>query len=349
MKKMGIIILISILFFLSALVLIILPPGGGKISQTERKYLDFDDGKIGLLIKAKDKNKPVLLVCGGGPGIPQFLLEDLYPNCLADRFIVCYMEYRGTGLSYFSDIQASKMTTDHYISDVLAVTDYLKDQYKQKKIYIMGHSFGTYIALNTVSQYPENYSAYLAMSQVCNQKESEIIAFEYMKNEFKNQGNTKAVANFDRFDIKNSTEDYEKYFSSPLRDNSMHQLGIGTTRNMKSVITGIFFPSLRCKAYKPSERIKIWKGKALSHSFPVTKDAISFNSFESIQSIKIPVYFFAGKYDYTCSYELQKKYFETINAPKKEFFTFENSAHSPIYEESEKAGLILDRILSENL
>jgi len=62
-------------------------------------------------------------------------------------------------------------------------------------------------------------------------------------------------------------------------------------------------------------------------------------------SFKIPVYFLHGIYDYTCSYELAKHYFDKIEAPKKGFYSFNYSAHSPIFEESAKC----IRILKENI
>jgi pimeloyl-ACP methyl ester carboxylesterase len=55
----------------------------------------------------------------------------------------------------------------------------------------------------------------------------------------------------------------------------------------------------------------------------------------------IPVYFFHGLYDYTCSYEFAKKYFDNITAPIKGFYTFDQSAHTPLFEEPEKANRIL--------
>ena len=58
-------------------------------------------------------------------------------------------------------------------------------------------------------------------------------------------------------------------------------------------------------------------------------------------SLEIPIYFFGGSYDYTCCYDLQKEYFTMIEAPMKGFYTFENSAHSPLWEESEHAIQIL--------
>jgi putative lipase involved disintegration of autophagic bodies len=57
--------------------------------------------------------------------------------------------------------------------------------------------------------------------------------------------------------------------------------------------------------------------------------------------LDIPVYFFEGVYDYTCSYKVAKSYFEVLKAPLKGFYTFEQSAHSPVFEESAKALKIL--------
>jgi pimeloyl-ACP methyl ester carboxylesterase len=65
------------------------------------------------------------------------------------------------------------------------------------------------------------------------------------------------------------------------------------------------------------------------------------NLIETKNIFKIPVYFFHGIYDYTCSYELAKKYFDRINAPIKGFYTFDQSAHSPLFEEQEKMNRIL--------
>ncbi|MCB0125290.1 MAG: hypothetical protein KDE58_23715, partial [Caldilineaceae bacterium] len=46
-------------------------------------------------------------------------------------------------------------------------------------------------------------------------------------------------------------------------------------------------------------------------------------------------------YDYTCNYSVAKEYFERLDAPVKGFYTFAQSAHSPIFEEPDKAQNIL--------
>lgn len=121
----------------------------------------------------------------------------------------------------------------------------------------------------------------------------------------------------------------------------MHDLGVGTTRDMRSVMSGIFFPSLRCTVYTPMERINIWRGKMFAKNTTVVTDSMHFNAFEQVPSLKVPIYFFAGAYDYTCLYSLQKEYYAQIQAPLKGFYTFENSAHSPLFEEPDKAMGIL--------
>lgn len=55
-----------------------------------------------------------------------------------------------------------------------------------------------------------------------------------------------------------------------------------------------------------------------------------------VTELKLPVYFVGGIYDYTVSCILAKDYFGKVKAPVKGFYTFEKSAHSPMFEEPEK-------------
>ena len=349
MKKKMLLIIIPLLLILFA-VLIVLPPSLGKLPKghilSEKTFLEIDGARIGVILLSDDTENPVLLVCGGGPGIPEYIMESLYPSVLPEYFTVCYFDYRGTGLSFDSSTDPEGMTTDRFIDDTLKVTDYLRNRFDQDKIYIMGHSFGTFIALNTVDRHPEKYIAYLAMSQTCDQYRSELIAYDYMRNCYEESGDTTMVAKFDEYNIQESEEDYEEYFRSGLRDKAMHYLGVGTTSDMNNVIMGLFFPSLRITAYTPGERINIWRGKAASGKFAVHNDSQQFNAFESVPGIEIPIYFFAGKNDMTCCISLQREYYETIEAPQKEFFLYEGCAHSPIYEDGEKTREILDELLN---
>ncbi len=57
---------------------------------------------------------------------------------------------------------------------------------------------------------------------------------------------------------------------------------------------------------------------------------------ETVKEIDVPIYFFHGIHDLTVNYSLAKEYYRNIKAPLKGFYTFEKSAHSPIFEEPDK-------------
>lgn len=364
-KKMwGIIIaFIAFIGFIGIAVAIIIPPSSGNTkpfrdenghelegSISEKISADINNTSLGMFIMGKDISKPILLFLGGGPGIPEYFLETQYPSSLENEFIVCYLEYRGTSLSYNSHMLPESITTEQFIKDAAGVSNYLRERFGQDKIYLMGHSFGTYIGILTASRYPELYHAYIAMSQITDQEKSEKLAYSYMLEQYRLSGNTKMVKEFEKYSILSDDNAYRNYFNSSLRDNAMHELGVGTIHNMNSVITGIFLPSLRCTVYTISERINIWRGKGFSKTTPANEDVTHFNAFLDVPSLDIPIYFFAGIYDYTCCYSLQRYYYDQIQAPVKAFYTFNESAHSPLFEEPEKAGLIIrEDILTGNI
>jgi len=126
-----------------------------------------------------------------------------------------------------------------------------------------------------------------------------------------------------------------------LRDPAMHSLGIGTTHDMKSVISGIFLPSLICPEYTLNEKVNLWRGKSRSGISILWADMLATDLTIQLPELKLPVYLFEGIYDYTCSYTEAKSYYEKLKAPVKGFYSFEQSAHSPLFEEPEKMKHIL--------
>ncbi len=72
-------------------------------------------------------------------------------------------------------------------------------------------------------------------------------------------------------------------------------------------------------------------------------EMITTDLSKEVTTFDIPIYFFSGIYDYTVNYTLAKDYFEKLQAPVKGFYTFEQSAESPIFEEPEKVRKIMQQ------
>jgi pimeloyl-ACP methyl ester carboxylesterase len=101
-----------------------------------------------------------------------------------------------------------------------------------------------------------------------------------------------------------------------------------------------------CKEYRLVDKINYLKGMDFTKKY-LWDVIMKTNLFKTIPSQQVPVYILQGLYDYQTSYAIAKEYFEDLQAPVKKFYTFENSAHSPIFEEPEKFEMILNQILFE--
>lgn len=124
-------------------------------SISEKIWVDVNGIEQGMFIESENDANPVLLVIHGGPGMPDHFLTNRYPTGLEELFTVVWWEQRGTGLSYRSDIPVETMTVDQFVADTLAMTNYLRARFGKEKIYIMGHSWGSFIGIQAAAQAPQ--------------------------------------------------------------------------------------------------------------------------------------------------------------------------------------------------
>jgi predicted peptidase len=68
------------------------------------------------------------------------------------------------GIAYDKDYDTKQITIENLLKDTHEVTEYLKKRFEKEKIYIMGFSGGSHIALKAAQQYPEDYYAYIGMA-----------------------------------------------------------------------------------------------------------------------------------------------------------------------------------------
>lgn len=306
-------------------------------SIAEKIRVNINGVEQAMFIKSKDTTHPVLLYLHGG--LPDYFLTQQYPTGLEDAFTMVWWERRGIGLSYSPDIPRETLTSEQMIADILAVTDYLRQRFRQEKIYLMAHSEGTFIGIQAIARSPERYHAYIAVAQMTNQRKSEFLANQYMLQRFKDEGNTTMVRKLEAAPVTMAGGTPAAYLM--VRDEAMHRLGIGTMHTMHSVVTGLFWPSLIFREYTIRDKITFWRSKRAAGVSHLWDEVMATNLSETVTTLDVPVYFLHGVYDYTVNYGLTKEYFGLLKAPVKGFYTFDKSAHSPNYEEAQKTLRIL--------
>jgi pimeloyl-ACP methyl ester carboxylesterase len=307
-------------------------------SISEKIHVNINGVPQGMFIMGKNVGNPILLFIHGGTAMPEYFLTQNYPTGMEQYFTVCWWDRRNAGLSYSANVPPETWTVEQLIADTLEVTNYLRNRFHKDKIYLMAHSGGSLIGIQAAARAPELFHAYIGVGQMSYQLQSEMLSYEYMLKRYKEIGNTSMVKQLEAAPPTMSVPLPTSYMK--IRDSAMHDLGVGTTHNMKSVMTGVFLASWLFREYTLGEKIALWRGKFVSDKILWDK-MIATDLTQQIQKLDLPIYFFHGKYDYTVSYPLAKAYLDELQAAIKGFYTFEHSAHSPMFEEPDRMKQII--------
>jgi pimeloyl-ACP methyl ester carboxylesterase len=318
----------------------------GSITEIEKVTLGGQEQY--LIIRGVDKTKPVMLFLHGGPGSPEVAFINHFNPAIENDYVMVYWEQRGAGKSYSKDIPPESMTLQQLISDTHELSEYLIKRFNREKIFIMGHSWGSLLGMLTAYQYPELYLAYFGIGQVCHQFKGEQISYNWTLDQAIKRKDTKAVETLNNLSFPDSTAGIDQWKNFLLMERRfVNRFGGGTTRE----ITGMW-PLVKLVMnsgiYTFSEKMNYMNSSMFSLE-SMWLDVINTNFFSSIDSMKVPAYFFQGRYDYTTPYPLAKEFYQQLKAPQKDFFIFENSAHSPIMEEPEKFNAILKGLTEKSL
>ena len=269
-----------------------------------------------ILIRGNDSSLPVLLFLHGGPGMPAMYLAHAFQHDLENEFVVVQWDRRGAGKSYREDI-SNTLTTEQLVADTIELTNVLRARFHQDKIYLVGHSWGTYLGMLVIARHPELYHAYVGIGQLARSSPIAGIQDEYIRQSATRLGDQDAIKQLQ-----------EK--GASVRETLLFKFG-GEIHNARSFMP-LLLTGLAAPEYSLRDARNIPKGVSL-YSRHFVYNSISAELMDAITQVEIPVYFFTGRYDYTDPSTLTEQYFARINAPVKHIVWFEESAHFPFYEE----------------
>ncbi|MDE2262053.1 MAG: alpha/beta hydrolase [Gammaproteobacteria bacterium] len=119
-----------------------------------------------ISIAGESAANPVLLMVHGGPGIPQ------WPDAARFRpwekyFTVVLWDQRGAGHTFGRyGTSTPDVTLQRIASDGVELSHYLCRTLGKKKIVLLGHSWGTLVAVHMVQQAPQLFAAYVGTGQM---------------------------------------------------------------------------------------------------------------------------------------------------------------------------------------
>lgn len=307
-----------------------------SIARIEKMELGGIDQYV--MIRGKNKDNPILLFLHGGPGLSHIPFARKFQKELEENFIVVNWDQRGAGLSYSKKISEETMNVEQFISDTYKLITTVMKKFKKEKIYLAGHSWGSYLGVLMVERYPELFHAYIGISQVTNVTRASKLEYLYILDLAQKDNNEKAIRELQTIDEPpykdiNKFKTMRKWFNYYEGDNEINLT--------KIILKGILFD---CE-YRFFDIIKYLKG--LNFSQKNITDEVYNDLFKELTSVEIPIYFCVGRHDYITPLKLVESYMESLSAPVKKLYIFEKSAHCPHLQESEKLNTVMNLIRKE--
>ncbi|WP_066758979.1 alpha/beta fold hydrolase [Chryseobacterium glaciei] len=260
-------------------------------------------------IKTDDANKPILLFLSGGPGSSMMKNADSYTNILKNKFTIVQWDQRDAGKTLALNPSPVQPSVDLMGKDTYEVINFLLKRLNQKKLYLLGSSWGNALGFYIVRNHPELLHAYFAVNPVISQLESEKELLKTLKVHFK--------------DKPAAMEELEKVHFPFTNDEEMFYLRKWLFyKDGKEYVTTDDFK----KGFL--QWSKTWS--------PAWNEVMKIDLPKTLKKVDCPIYFFVGKNDIQTLTSITKQYFEKVKAPKKDLFLFENSGHQIHKDEAEK-------------
>jgi pimeloyl-ACP methyl ester carboxylesterase len=308
----------------------------GKVppdSIASLEMVDIGGAQQCILIRGHSTKNPVILFLHGGPGMPCMYLAHEFQRPLEKDFVVVQWDRRGAGKTYREDTPPESMSVSQEVADAVELVNLVRSRLGHSKVYLVGHSYGTYLGMIVAERFPELFHAYVGIGQLAySGKRNREVQDRWIRERAGAAGNERLLDQLDA--------------GVPIdREKWLFRFG-GTLHNKKSFTT-LLFIGLRAPEYSLMDALKVRKGVNFT-SKNMKYDAINGDLIDAVQRLDIPVYFFTGRHDYTDPTEYTEEYARRLQAPKKEVVWFEESAHFPFLEEPEKFVREMKRVAAEN-
>lgn len=290
------------------------PRGIASLEQVE-----LNGSRQWILIRGQDRDQPLLLFLHGGPGMPAMYLAHASTRELERDFVVVHWDRRDAGKSYDPHMPASDERVSQQLADAQALIRLLRQRFGARPMFLVGHSWGTYLGVLLAQRDPEWFAAYVGMGQVTDIAAERPVAERFIQQQAQRRRRSEAVAEMQ---------------AQPGASREKWLFEFGAELHHATSFLPLLMSGLTAPEYTLRDALNVPKGPQFAARH-MQYDVIAAPLSTTVKSLDVPVFLFAGRYDYVTPSELGVAYVQALQAPCKQIVWFEDSAHFPFYEEPE--------------
>lgn len=313
-------------------------------------FIPIDKSKVYTRVVGNIE-KPIIIALHGGPGA--FCVDhEFYRDVFEKDYLVVYFDQRGGGKSdEFKE--KSMLTTDQFVEDLDDVVDYISAKYPNKKINLLGTSWGGTYGFLYMLKYQQKVNAFISSSGFVDspQRNFALISHErQLANELlKTTTDTVKRKKYNEILVKLDTIEksgFKDFFQdmNMVRYEFPKDLGFDVywakpeLKEKKNALLKdpAFFARVK---YTPELIEKaIEKLEYINEVFMNTESYNNLDIVDEIGVINKPVFVVQGEYDYAIGVEQGRTIYNALkNVPKedKELLYIKDASHNTPFEAPE--------------
>ncbi|MBN2840242.1 MAG: alpha/beta hydrolase [Coriobacteriia bacterium] len=276
-----------------------------------------------IMIRGRSADSPVILYLAGGPGGTDLgaMRADV---TLEQDFVVVTWDQRGAGKSYQALEPVETLTLEQMIADTIELTEYLRERFEERRIYLVGNSWGTILGALAAEQRPDLYHAVIGTGQMVSPRETDIMFYEDTVTWAEHTGRDELLSALLEVGPPPYDDllDYELALSHEHEWNPYPELDAG-----KEMPGNLFVPENTF-----IDRVNGLRGflDTFAVLYPQIQDVDLRND---VPRLDVPVTVVLGAHEARGRAVLAREWFEMLDAPSKDLVVFEHSGHRPLFEE----------------
>lgn len=289
-----------------------------------------------LFIRGYQREKPLLLFLPGGPGESFVPLASEFSDQLEQDFIVVHIETGGVGKS---DKYKEGPTLEQMVQDTTEVVNYLLLEFDRQALYLVGHSFGSILALKIASATPEKVLGVATVGQAVDWRAGNLITHEHLMSLARREGNDQAIAALSGIapSLATTTDGQPMIDFSAVKKQRewLEHFNIGNILQKHTA-------KVRWFTYLTSPNHTITESCGLAYIGPckwisnprwwsqwknVIPGVLGFNAMRDIPELEVPYVAIVGADDWITPKALTRKYYETVTAPQKRYIEIPGAQH----------------------
>jgi proline iminopeptidase len=286
-------------------------------------------------IRGADRRNPVLLYIHGGPGYVSIPMSWWFSRGMEEYFTVVQWDQRAAGKTYLltdpENILPS-LTTERMISDVEEMAAWARREFGKNKIFVLAHSYGSFLGLQFAMRHPEWLYAYIGVCQSIDGPENERRGWRFAIDAARRAGNSEAVRELEAI----------APYAAPgqpvaIKDLYTQRKWVGHYGGVMAYRTNNSADSDLAQLspdYNDQEISHIWDGNKFATPY-LLPDLVSAD-LSKISKLSVPLILFEGRHDMNVNSEVAAAWFNKVRAPEKQLVWFEHSGHMPMTEEPGK-------------